>query len=249
MSDLLDLIKDTFPANNDVGVPLKSDITITLSGLDYDEDSLKEGLFVEGPDTDQFIGPGLIDQFFPDNNSQGDLDDFLQSPGYKGIVKGVTTVSGVAGATVVTFNPTLPLFPLTPYVVNLTEITQGTEPFTKIEGFVTFNFVTGTGSIETVPDTVSSSVLSVALPESSVSSTEALKILTTTPLDRSVQHPNGLREITIEFNKDLNVASVASADIIAKTTPTTDHPNANVKSVGNLAKSVVATGKKIIITI
>ena len=37
MSALLDLILDTFPANSDVSVPLSSNITITLSGLDYDE--------------------------------------------------------------------------------------------------------------------------------------------------------------------------------------------------------------------
>ena len=248
MSDLFDLVKDTFPANNDVGVPLKSTITITLSGLDYSESSLTEGLFVEGPDTDQYVGPGQIEQLFPNNISQGDLDDFLNSPGYKGIVEGTTTVSGIAGDTVVSFSSTLPLGPLTQYIVNLTGVQTVAE--VDIDGFVSFSFDTGTGSIETIPDTVSTSVLSSAIIESSApSATEALKILSNTPSDRSVQQSKDLREITIEFSKDLDAASVASANIEVKAVPVTDHPNAGVKAVGSLAKVVEVSGKTLTIKI
>ena len=81
-SDLLSRVLDTFPADSDTGVPLLSNITVTLSGLDYDIQTLKDGLFLEGPDTDQYIGPGIIDQVFPNNISQGDIDDFLKSPGF-----------------------------------------------------------------------------------------------------------------------------------------------------------------------
>src|SRR5688572_17380345 len=177
MSDLLDLVVDTFPGNNDVGVPLRSEITITLSGLDYDEESLEEGFFVEGPDTDQFIGPGLEMQAFPDSISQGDLDDFLASPGYQGIVQGTVTVSGVSGNTVVTFTPTRPLAPNTMYVANLTGILES-DGETEIDGFVSMSFETGSGSIEAIPSTVSTSVLSAGIPEASLpTQTESLAVV------------------------------------------------------------------------
>jgi hypothetical protein len=254
MSDLLDLIIDTFPANNDVGVPLLSNITITLSGLDYDATSLQEGLFVEGPDTDQYVGPGLIEQVFPNNISQGELDDFLESPGYLGIVGGTVTVSGhFADAevsydhTVVTFDPILPMQALTEYIVNLTSVT--TVSGVDYDGFVSFSFTTGSGSIEEVPASVSTSVLSAATPEAVAPSTADLQVVSTTPDDRSVENPTDLQEITVEFNKQLDPTSVANASITVKTIPATDHPNANVQTAGDLAKVVEVDGNKMKIKI
>lgn len=242
MSDLLDLVVDTFPANNDVGVPLKTTLTITLSGLDYSEDSLKEGFFVEGPDTDQFVGPGLID--LQGNVSQGELDDFLASPGYTGIVQGTVTVTGIMGETIVTFTPTLPLAPQITYVVNLSYIRDSSE--VDIEGFVSFSFETGTGSIEVIPSTVSSSVLSAAIPESALLlSDEPLKIVSISPADRSIQNSTSLKEIVITFNKALNPASINDALISVKTIPVTDHPEAVVSSLGELAKVVEVVGEKL----
>ena len=80
MANLLDIIQDTFPADADVGVPLLSQITV-LFDREMDEVSLDESFFVEGPDTDQFVGPGLAFLEFPNNTSQGDINDFLKSPG------------------------------------------------------------------------------------------------------------------------------------------------------------------------
>ena len=249
MSTLLDHIVDTFPANNDEGVPLKSEITITLSGLDYSTTSIQDGFFVEGPDTDQFVGPGQIELLFPDNISQGDLDDFLNSPGYKGIVAGEITVSGIAGNTVVTFSPDLPFAPLTEYIVNLTSVQTATED--DIDGFITFTFVSGSGSIETVPSTVSTSILSSSLSETSASVSDALRVLTTNPLDRSVENPKTLREISITFNKELSAASAANIanQISVNTIPVSDHPNLTVNAIGELAKVVTVDGKKLVITI
>jgi len=248
MPGLIDLVTDTFPANNDVGVPLLSDITITLSGLDYDEDSLKEGMFVEGPDTDQYIGPGLLDQVFPANISQGNLDDFLKSPGYQGIVDGVTTVSGIAGDTVVTFNPGKPLAALTEYTVNMTSILES-DGETEISGFITFGFTTGTGSIETVPSTVSSSVLSAGLVESAITADDPLTIVRVTPDNHSVENDVELDEIIVEFNKPLDAASVANAIIEVKAIAATSHPNLGVIAAGNLATVVTVDGNKLKIKI
>ena len=245
MSDLLDLIIDTFPGNNDVGVPLQSNITITLDGLDYDEDSLKEGFFIEGPDTDQFVGPGL--ELASDNISQGDLDDFLQSPGYRGIVQGTITVSGIAGNTVITIDPDLPLAPQILYVVNLTSILNAAKE--QIDGFVSFSFETGTGSIEVIPSTVSSSVLAAALPESVTVSTEDLKVVSTSPEDRDIEQLTTTNEIVITFNKEIDPDSVDTSMVTVITTPISDHPQASTSSLGDLVKTITVLGKTITIKI
>jgi len=250
MSALSDLIKDTFPANGNVGVPLQSNLTITLSGLDYDSDSLTEGMFLEGPDTDQFVGPGQLGLTSPQNISQGDFDDFLQSAGYAGIVKGSVTVSGIMGDTVVTFDPDLPMTPLTEYKVNLTSILDAGGD--DIDGFVTFGFTTGTGSIEELPSDVSTSVLSAAVTEAAsvgVSAAATPFVVTTaTPGDHSVQNPVDLREITLDFNKPIDATSVA-ANVQVKTVPATDHPNAQTRSLGDIAISTEVEGNRLKIKI
>ena len=247
MSDLLDSILSTFPANNDTGVPLGSNITITLQGTDYDEDTLKEGFFVEGPDTDQFVGPGLVLQSYPDNISQGDLDDFLQSPGYNGIVQGTVTVTGISGNTLITFDPSLSLVPSVTYIVNLTQIQTAAN--VDIDGFVSFSFESGSGSIEAVPDTISSSVLNAGITESALSSDGILKIVSTSPKDRSVEQSIELKEILVNFNKELDSDSINTSLITVKTIPATDHPSATINSLGDLVKNIEVLGKQLKIKI
>jgi len=249
MSALTDLIKDTFPANDDTGVPLQSNLTITLSGLDYDEDSLIEGMFVEGPDTDQFVGPGQLGLVIPDNVSQGDIDDFLQSAGYQGIVQGTVTVSGVGGDTVVTFDPTLPLAPSIEYRVNLTGVLNAATT-SGIDGFATFSFTTGTGSIEEVPSTVSSSVLSgAAISESgSIDPSSPLQVVSISPADHSVENSKNLREIVVKFNKPIDPSSV-DGNVEVTTVPQTDHPNASTNSQGDIAVTTEVTGNTLTIKV
>lgn len=247
MSDLSDRIKDTFPANGDESIPLASNLTITLSGLDYLESSLTEGLFVEGPDTDQYIGPGLL-ELKGDNVSQGEVDDFLQSPGYQGIVQGETTVSGIAGDTVVTFDPTYPMTPSTVYRLNLTGVQDSTE--VDIDGFVTLEFTTGTGSIEEIPSSISSSVLSSAMSEAGagVTADTDLAVLSADPEDNATGIPIDTDEIVITFNKPINPSSV-NGNVSVKTIPATDHPNATTNSQGDLAISTEVEGNKLKIKI
>lgn len=248
MSDLLDQVVDTFPGNNDVGVPLLSNVIITLSGLDYDHDSIKEGFFLEGPDTDQFIGPGGELSTYPNQISQGDLDDFLESPGYKGIVKGTVTVSGIAGNTVVTFTPDKPFSPNILYVANLAGVLA--VDLSDIDGFVSFSFESGTGSIEVIPSTVSTSILSAGIPEAALpAGTTPLAVISTTPIDRSVQQPTSTEEIVVTFNKAIDPLSVDASQIIIRTTPVSDHPNARKQSIGELAKTVEVVGNQIKIKI
>jgi hypothetical protein len=246
MSALSDRVKDTFPANGDVGVPLLSNISVTLSGLDYNTTSLTDGLFVEGPDTDQFVGEGLACLLTPENVSQGNIDDFLQSPGYAGIAQGVTTVTGIAGDTHVIFDPTLPLAPLVEYRLNLTSVT--TISGVAVDGFVTFAFTAGSGSIQELPTEISTSPLAAATPETGTGAVGPFAVTTAAPLDHSVQNPTDMREIVIDFNKSIDPDSVAG-NVIVKTVPATDHPNAVTASLGDIAVSTEVLGNRLKIKI
>lgn len=245
MAQLIDLITDTFPASNDTGVPLITTVKYVLQGTNYDEDSLVEGLFIEGPDTDQYTGPDFNLLAYPNNVSQGEIDDFLQSPGYQGLVGGTVTVSGVGGNTEVRFNATRPLAALTEYKMYLNSVLES-DGITEVDGIVTVTFETGTGSIEEVPTTTSTSVLQQTTNSSSSTS---LEVSSVTPSDRSVENPIDLDEIVIEFNKEIDANSVDSDMISVTTKPATDHPYANVNYQGNLAKVIEVDGKKIIVKI
>lgn len=245
MANLLDLIVNTFPASGDVGVPLKSNLTFTLSGTNYDEDSLKEGIFVEGPDTDRYIGPDLRELEYPDNVSQG--DDFLDSPGYYGIVEGTVTVSGINANTVVTFDPTRPLAASYPYKMNLTGVLES-DGLTTVSGFASVSFTTGSGSIEEVPSSISTSIIaSSPQAESALLSSGPLKVVSSTPADNKAQINPDIEEIEIEFNKPLG--TVTSNQVSVKTEKATDHPDASITSLGDLYKILEVSGNKLKIKI
>lgn len=251
MADLLGIITDTFPANEDLGVPLKSTITITFTSH-LDETSVDEAFFVEGPDTDQFVGVDLDLQIFPENISQG--DDFLESPGYAGIVQGVTKLNIITSgvSTKLVFTPTQPLAALTKYIVHLGDV-DGSD-FTSFSGItysghVTFSFTAGTGSIQEIPTTVSTSVLVVLNQKTSAASLTPFKVVTTSPIDHSIEQKTTIAEIVVEFNKDVEPSTVLAEDIEVKTIPATGHPSAIDKALGNIAKNVVVEGNKIKIKI
>lgn len=249
MSDLLDLIKDTEPSNNATSIPLRTTVIITLSGLDYDEDSITEGLFLEGPDTDQFVGPGMQLLTYPDNISQGDPADFFESPGYYGLVNGTTTVSGINGDTVVSFISTQPFAPLTNYKVNLSGILAG-DGTTTIDGFVTLEFTTGSGSIQQIPSTVSTSILNLpTLHTISDTTGVPLQVVKITPNNRSVENAVTLREIIVEFNKEIDPTSVNIDNISIIASAITDHPKAVISAQGELVLTFEVSGKFLILKI
>ena len=246
---LLDRIEDTFPANDDVGVPLLSTITITFDRL-MDESDLNDNFFVEGPDTDQFVGPGLALLEFPNNTSQGEVDDFLRSPGYRGIVQGATTFTTISGSpdkTLLTFTPTQPLYPLTEYTIMISDSLDASG--ITHSGMVTLDFQTGSGSIEEIPTETSSSILKTTAQPGILSTSGALQVVSTTPADHSVeQDPKELTDIIIEFNKELDPATVTgNVSVLAEVA--TDHPNANAVANGALAKVVTVSGRKITVSI
>lgn len=241
MSDLLDLVVDYFPPSGQEGVPVKADITITLSGTDYDEDSLLEGFFIEGPDYDQYIGPGL-QELRPTYDENLDLTDFFESPGYQGLFPGETTVSGEAGNTKVIFTPSIPMQFGVEYRANLTGVEDASG--TAIDGFVSWTFVSGSGSIEEIPATVSTSILSAAIAESAVTDSSPLTVSDSTPGDRSVNADTNLEEIVIEFSKPIDPNSV-TGKVAVKAEPCTDHPLASTTPERDLYFATEVEGNKL----
>jgi len=248
MSNLVDVIVDHFPPVDGTNIPLGSQITVTFN-REMDTDRLQEDFFIEGPDTDQFVGPGQVELKFPQNISQGDLDDFLRSPGYTGIVEGsfeFETVSGVS--TKLIFTPTRPLAATHDYKVYVSDTLDADG--NDITGMVYWEFQTGTGSIEELPSTISTSVLA-ATPQAQALATDlsALQVVKTTPSDHDIEQSVDLAEIVVEFNKEIDPASVDADSIIVQALPATDHPKADVSAAGDLAKSVEVDGNKLKIKI
>jgi len=207
-----------------------------------DESELENSIFLEGPDTDQFVGPGLIELTNPDNISQGAMNDFLRSPGYAGIAEGTFTITGIDGQTEVTFTPTRPMAASTDYKVHIVECLDVDS--NTVSGHVTWDFQTGTGSIQELPSNISTSVLAQAFraPGMAPSAVNPLSVVSTTPRDHSVMLSHYLPEIDIVFDKDLDEDSILPENISVVAYPTSDHPNLSVSAQGDLAFEVEVSG-------
>jgi len=262
MPALSDIIDDTFPGSGDVGVPLQSAITVLFDrAMDHTE--LQLDFFIEGPDTDQFIGPGLLELTSPANISQGDLDNFLRSPGYAGLVQGVFTFKYISLTDVnvevdpnvtsyrskLVFTPDQPLHPSLIYTVNIAETKD--DAGAACTGHVSFNFESGTGSITELPSTISTSILSSgATPSTATSqSTGVLKLISSTPADYSIDNASDLSEIVFTFDKELDSSTITDASVILEAKKVSDHPNIVSSAKGKLAKELVVSGKTLTIKI
>jgi len=260
---LPEIIVSYYPANGDVGIPLSDSITILFDRA-MNTERLKEDFFVEGPDTDQWIGPGLMELKDPDNISQGDLDDFLKSPGYRGIVQGTFEFKSISmtDATVevdpasndyrtkLIFKSTRPFAPMITYTANLIETLDATG--TSWPGYVGFSFESGSGSITQLPASISSSILTSGASPSTVAATSdgtGLKMLSSSPVDFSTKNASDLTEITINFDKDLDAATVTNERVVVETFLASDHPNLVGTAKGKLAKQLVVNGKTLTIRI
>ena len=261
MALIVDILDDYYPPNSGVSIPLADPITV-LFDREMDEDSLAEEFFIEGPDTDQFVGPGFNLLEFPDNVSQNPDDDFLNSPGYPGIMEGTFSfvkidmsdadleVVASPYRTKLVFTPEQPMAPLTQYTAHLPtadDLLGNTH-----SGHYIFGWTTGTGSIQYVPDTFSSSILvpgSVTLGIESQGSSAPLEVISTTPADHAIQIDPETSEIIVEFNKPVDAASVTDARVTIEAIAATDHPKATAPANGELIKSLTVVGNKITIGI
>lgn len=144
MASIVDIIDSIYPASNSVGAILSAPIFVIFD-REIDENSIDTGnFFVEGQDTDTFIGPDMGLQL-PDVSDSGSNDQ-LASPGYKGIIQGKISFEKIANTstdvysgfdisgtgslwrTKAIFTPTNALQKLTKYTVYLVgdeDITDG----------------------------------------------------------------------------------------------------------------------------
>jgi hypothetical protein len=247
-----DLIVDYFPANEDVSVPLLSTIYV-LFDREMDEDFMEETIFVNGPDTDQFVGVDLDLLEDPANISQG--DDFLTSPGFKGLVLGTVTYQKIDMTdedtevlvapyrTKYIFTPSHALAALTEYTVHIPEAKD--LDGTTYEGYTTFSWTTGSGSIQVLPSSGSTSVLG----KTGGTDTTELTITKTTPADNSVQVKTDTQEIIIEFSTKIDSDTVTIDKFTITAEPATDHPNAAISYKEELIKTLEVVENKVIISI
>jgi hypothetical protein len=253
MATISEIIDNYYPAEGDVSVPLLADISI-LFDREMDEDNLEENIFISGPDTDQFVGIDLELLVDPANISQG--DDFLTSPSHTGIMTGTYTftkidmidetleVAVAPYRTKLTIAPTRAMSALTSYTLHMPEV-KGLDG-TIYEGYYTFSWTTGTGSIQALPSSGSTSVLGIT---GSVDTTE-LTVLKTTPADHGIQIKPITKDITIEFSARLDSSTVTEDKFIITAEPATDHPSAGVTySENELVKSLTIDDNKVIIHI
>jgi hypothetical protein len=253
MSTVASVIQDYFPAEGDVSVPLLSEIFI-LFDREMDEDFLSETIFISGPDTDQFVGVNFELLEDPSNVSEG--DDFLSSPGYTGIVQGTVTFKKIDMSdsstevlvapyrTKYVFTPTHALAALTEYKVNIPEVKD--LDGTTYEGYYTFSWTTGSGSIQVLPSTGSTSVLGRTGGED----TSILTIDKTTPADHAIQVKTTTKEIVLEFSTRLDPSTVTADKFTITSEPATDHPAASVQYIEEeLIKTIEVDDNKVIISI
>jgi hypothetical protein len=122
---LIDIIEDYSPPNESYGVPLKSTIEIQFSTL-VDQRSVRSAFFLEGPDSDEVLGPDSRASIWPTASTFGTLtaqnEDFLSSPGYAGIVKGQFSFDLTGGKTKMIFAPDQVLAAQTLYRALLSDV-------------------------------------------------------------------------------------------------------------------------------
>jgi hypothetical protein len=250
-------IRYVSPANGSPSLPLDQTSGIWMEfDQPIDVVGFTENFFLEGPDTDQYIGPGMLELTSPDNISQGDVDNFLRSPGYKGIAEGTfSPTSGVASK--IYFNPAHGLAPVTDYVAHLLGVydfpidgdPNNPDPtnWATASGF-NWTFQTGTGSIQQLPSNLSTSVLAELVQHGWVATPSpvgALKVVKVSPEDHSVENDVHLEEIVIDFNKAIDPMSVTPTSIYVETLPVTDHPSAPVFAQGEIMTTLEVSGCQI----
>jgi hypothetical protein len=262
MATIASIIDNYAPADGTEGVPLNTEIFILFS-KQIDESDFSNQFFIEGPDTDTFVGPGVEIQVNPTNVSQG--DDFLTSPGYKGIVLGTISYKHIDPIndnlevvttpyrTKVIFTPAHPLVKLTKYTANIPEVKDTSHII--YTGYYVFTWTSGSGSITALPALSSTSVLVPgSLP---FGGEKVINVLTTLPDNHSVQISPDLTEIVVTFDKDLDdttdnygvytVNPISLISIIGEAV--TNHPDLTINVTPELTKSIVIEGNKLTIKI
>ena len=93
LSSLLDAV---YPSDEATGIPLLAPIWVVFS-VEMDEDSIRDNLFVEGPNTDTWSGPDMVMWNRPPEFT-ADKDELFASSGKGGFVDGEITFERVSNS-------------------------------------------------------------------------------------------------------------------------------------------------------
>jgi len=166
-----------------------------------------------------------------------------------GIVSGLFSYETLSGSrTKMTFTPTHPMAALTEYTAHLPEAQDPAA--NSYTGHITFSWTSGSGSIEALPATASTSVLVPLTYQTSVLSVQTpLEVESTSPVNDAVEQELDLSTIEIEFNKEISSITATNDSINIKGYVATDHPSAGITVNEDIAKVIEVQGKKIILSI
>jgi hypothetical protein len=107
-------------------------------------------------------------------------------------------------------------------------------------GILNFTFETGTGSIEILPSTTSTSVLNT-LSDATLAGVP-LEVVSMEPASRSAQVDPETKEITVTFNKPIDSNTVTDSCVDVVTRLASSHPALRTTALGKLAKNLEVSG-------
>ncbi|MBD3268468.1 hypothetical protein GF373_17510 [bacterium] len=125
--------------------------------------------------------------------------------------------------------------------------TASLSPAVLYSGHLTFEFDTGSGSIQSLPSTSSTSILKTL--EQSLTNTKDLQVVRTIPANHQVEVDPNLEEIIIEFNKNLDASSVTDALVSVVAKIASSHPVLGGLAKGEIAKRITVSGRRITLAI
>lgn len=117
----------------------------------------------------------------------------------------------------------------------------------KFTDTATFSFTTGNGSITVVPTTTATSVTGSPVAPTVTNFT----VVKTSPADRDTNlDPSVAKKIVIEFNDDIDPATINSQTVQVNIEPVIDHPLLTTQVVaGPIANVLTVSGNKLIIEV
>jgi len=114
------------------------------------------------------------------------------------------------------------------------------------EGHQTFSFTTGGGTIVPVAGETATSPTGIPIPAALLPTID-FKVLSNTPADLAVNlKPEAYDRICVEFNDNIDPATISDLTVQVTAEPVIDHPNLSITSVdGPIAKILTVSGNKL----
>lgn len=111
-------------------------------------------------------------------------------------------------------------------------------------GTYNWGFVTGSGSIQTIPTTTSTSVIGDLVPKTSLAPT-IFKVKSISPVDRSTNLTTKTKQVILEFTNPIDTTTVTNDKILMMGSPT--NGDTNLFEERQIYKNITVSGNKIIL--